>query len=612
MFNVQEIRFYLLAVCCLALTGCQSVPWMRTATNDPPKSPMADLPMALGREGSSLATPDVTQAASFSDPNSLVSNGGSITPLSGQELAHTDEVLRELNAIGAVDPVAAQQLVERLQDTKPSLRPLVARQFRTSWQYHRERFGDMGDTAVAQQSDVSVQHVAQLPPPTSSTTSTSTNNSTTTTAAEGQPPANYVPGVVPPATAGSETSPPANPNIQPPALPEEPQASVEAAKPMQDSQVLQAVHAEAPQDEEIVDTPRSWQDVLGETTDKLAADVSNDPRSTEEAYEHVRLRLMQLVAGDKEAALEPIPGLTPTEQSYWKNQLFAIATLIDHQALPDEEARAALAAEQLAEAAARLGELSSLAVRNLTFCQKVYGYGDFDKPPQEGYKPAQQVTLYAEVDNFRSESTDKGYHTSLATSYEVLDQAGNRVEGGEFATVEDLAIQQNPEELLLKQDVCNMEGVASESIDLAFSRAVMEHVNNPRAAFHEIYRVLNYGGKYIFLTPGSYDYATIISKLIPNKLHAKIVKYAEGREESDTFPAYYRSNSKKAITKYANEFGFRVTMLSYISQYPSYLTFSRPLFWAGCAYEKIVSRFESLHFLRGWILAVLEKPRLER
>jgi ubiquinone/menaquinone biosynthesis C-methylase UbiE len=161
---------------------------------------------------------------------------------------------------------------------------------------------------------------------------------------------------------------------------------------------------------------------------------------------------------------------------------------------------------------------------------------------------------------------------------------------------------------LLKQDVCNMEGVASGSIDLAFSRSVMEHVENPPAAFHEIYRVLKCGGKYIFLTPGSYDYATVISKLTPNKFHPKIVRYVEGRDEADTFPAYYRSNSKKIIKKYAKEFGFRVTKMSYIGQYPSYFCFSRPLFWAGCVYEMILSRFAPLHFLRGWILAVLEKP----
>ncbi|MCO6047483.1 hypothetical protein NG895_26570 [Aeoliella sp. ICT_H6.2] len=437
---VRRTHILLLAVGCLALTGCQSMPWTRTASNDAPKSPTADLPMAIGREGSSLATPEVQQAASFADPNALVSGNSNITPLSGQELSQSDEVLRELNTIGAVDPVAAQQLVERLQETKPSLRPLVARQFRTSWQYHRERFGGLGDTALAQESQEStdsVTHVAQMPSPADAPAPPPTLD---------QPPTTYLPSE---ATPAAEQAPPqpADSNTGPPSPPG-PQASA-AVKPLkQDAQVQQAAHVEpvasAPPAETKdtpggmeVEEPRSWQEVLGQSIDKLADDVVKDPHNTDEAYQHVLLRMMQLVAGDKEQALEPIPGLTPTEQSYWTNQLFAIATLLDHQAMPDEEARAALAAEQLAEAAARLGELSNLEVRNLAFCKRVYGYGDFDRQQEDSYKPGQQVTLYAEVDNFRSESTDKGYHTALATSYEVLDQAGNRVEGGEFATVED-------------------------------------------------------------------------------------------------------------------------------------------------------------------------------
>ncbi|WP_425398011.1 hypothetical protein [Aeoliella sp.] len=457
MVKVRVLRINLFVACCLALTGCQSMPWMRTASNEPPKSAMADLPMAIGREGSSFATPDVQQAASFADPNALAS-ASSITPLTGQELAHSDEVLRELNTIGAVDPVAAQQLVERLQETKPSLRPLVARQFRTSWQYHRDQFGaNAENAAVAQQPQESVAHVAQLPPPVN-----------TTPPAEGQPPTTYQPAADAPLNGAmngaidpnSETmrqlqqhlqqatqQPPSEPTNPPPAN-TEPQAAAEPAKPKQDGQVVQAGHAEPPKLEPIpvqegangpleVETPRSWQEALGQTIDNLADDVAKDPRSTDEAYQHVRLRLMQLVAGDQDLALEPIPGLTPTEQSYWKNQLFAIATLLDHEAMPEEQARAALAAEQLSEAAARLGELSDLELRNMSFCEKVYGFGDYRKHQFDGYKAGQQVKLYAEVDNFRSESDEKGYHTSLATSYEVLDQAGNLVEGGEFAIVED-------------------------------------------------------------------------------------------------------------------------------------------------------------------------------
>lgn len=189
-----------------------------------------------------------------------------------------------------------------------------------------------------------------------------------------------------------------------------------------------------------VETPRDWQEALEQTIKQLAGDSVADPRNTAEAYQHVRLRLLHLAAGQREQALEPIPGLTPTEQTYWSNQLFAIATLLDHDEQPDDERRASLAAAQLTEASAKLGELSTLSLRNLAFCSKVYGYGDFEKQPDNHFQPGESVTLYAEIDNFRSESTEKGYHTSLATSYEVLDQSGNRVEGGEFANVEDYCI----------------------------------------------------------------------------------------------------------------------------------------------------------------------------
>ena len=42
---------------------------------------------------------------------------------------------------------------------------------------------------------------------------------------------------------------------------------------------------------------------------------------------------------------------------------------------------------------------------------------------------AQQATVYAEVENFRSNSTKDGYQTTLGTSYQILDKTGQRVAG---------------------------------------------------------------------------------------------------------------------------------------------------------------------------------------
>jgi SAM-dependent methyltransferase len=135
----------------------------------------------------------------------------------------------------------------------------------------------------------------------------------------------------------------------------------------------------------------------------------------------------------------------------------------------------------------------------------------------------------------------------------------------------------------------------------------MEHVEDVQRAYGEIHRVLKPSGCYIFLTPNLFDYASIVSSLVPNRYHPTIVHWVEGRKPENTFPVFYRSNTKSHIKKLATQAGFKVEQLHYLGQYPNYLTFNRALFWIGCVYEAAISRIPPLHFLRGWILCVLRK-----
>lgn len=68
-----------------------------------------------------------------------------------------------------------------------------------------------------------------------------------------------------------------------------------------------------------------------------------------------------------------------------------------------------------------------------------------------------------------------------------------------------------------------------------------------------------------------------------------------------------RTNTRSSISGLASKHGFRVTDFEYISQYPNYLMFNGVLFFLGVLYEKLISRFNALRFLRGWILVTLEK-----
>lgn len=144
------------------------------------------------------------------------------------------------------------------------------------------------------------------------------------------------------------------------------------------------------------------------------------------------------------------------------------------------------------------------------------------------------------------------------------------------------------------------------SVDLAYSRSVFEHLQDPLTVLREARRVLRPGGQFFILTPNLWDYATVFARLIPNRLHPWIVRKTEGRPEEDTFPAFYRANSERTMRRLAGQSGFCVESIQYLNQYPSYLTFSRPLFLAGMAYERITSRYHCLRFLRGWLLIHLK------
>ena len=148
----------------------------------------------------------------------------------------------------------------------------------------------------------------------------------------------------------------------------------------------------------------------------------------------------------------------------------------------------------------------------------------------------------------------------------------------------------------------------NESVDLIYSRSVMEHVADPAAVYREMHRVLKPGGRSIFLTANKWDYASLIASLVPNSWHPKIVRHTEGREECDVFPTQYKTNTKSQVRRWTAGAGLELEEFRYLGQYPSYFMFNGALFLLGTAYQKAIERVAPLHWLQGWILATLRKP----
>ncbi|WP_145282623.1 hypothetical protein [Pirellulimonas nuda] len=359
------------------------------------------------------------------------------------------QILGDLQEIGAADPEAQRLLMEQLQQAKPSLWPLMVQQFKSTLAYSRQlraeqplqdqRPGDWpgqaGETRIAARPSDPAPGDAQASPataPTPRVTPASTHSAPEVT------------------IPGAERQPAPYPTTR--ASTEAPSASTQAAWPgaTHVDASVRPVSFQAPpmpgaplrptSDTAAATTPGDWQGALRDAIDGLDTAAIDSPNTADEAYLHARLRLLQLAAGMDDAAVAPIPGLPVHEQAYWSKQLFAISTMLGADSQPDLGPRATSAAMHLADASVELSELGALTLRNLTFCKEVYGYGAYEPRTATGFRAGEALVLYVEVENFASQPSAEGQHTSFASRYRLVNEQGGIVQESEFPVIDDYCL----------------------------------------------------------------------------------------------------------------------------------------------------------------------------
>ncbi len=362
------------------------------------------------------------------------------------------KVMREVQQISAEDPAAGRLLVDELSHAEPRLWPMTVQQFRSRQAFHDQLLKK--PKASADSTAMVPLDLASSQPPSEEVGQLTDPRSIRVDPAVEQAFAKATPANMPApidpnqllARYAAQPSPAA-----PVALPDDPAALPLASRSQhastdKDNQVVQVAAENTGHVEQAIynaNAPRQdaakhdWQQHVRLAIDDLNERLVDGPRSTAEVHQLVSLRILELLAGNTEAALKPIPNVSTEEQDYWSGQLFALATFLDHHRQPDDDRRAAASVVHLDEAVGHLREMGTLSLRNLAFCKNVYGYGAYEPINSPSFTPGQQVTLYLEVENYHSESTQKGYVTKLGASYELVNDEGNRVAGGEFPNVED-------------------------------------------------------------------------------------------------------------------------------------------------------------------------------
>lgn len=177
-----------------------------------------------------------------------------------------------------------------------------------------------------------------------------------------------------------------------------------------------------------------WEEALAGAVARLESAVGKES-AAEDVLLALRLRLLYLAAGKREDALRPVAGLTPVEQEFWNNELYALTELIGPRS--DAAQRAAIALPHHRYAALALAEMAPLRVQNLAFCREVASFGMYTRYAQDRFQPGEEVLLYAELENFHSRSTARGWHTSFRARYQIFDASGRRVAHGDLPRTEE-------------------------------------------------------------------------------------------------------------------------------------------------------------------------------
>jgi SAM-dependent methyltransferase len=171
----------------------------------------------------------------------------------------------------------------------------------------------------------------------------------------------------------------------------------------------------------------------------------------------------------------------------------------------------------------------------------------------------------------------------------------------------DQRVLQNP--MLNTAKVARAEWIPFEDrvFDVVFADNVLEHLESPEVVFREVCRVLRPGGLFLFKTPNRWHYMPTIARLTPHAFHG-FYNRLRGRETVDTFPTYYRANSRSRIGALARRAGMVVRSVEFVEGRPEYLRISPATYLLGYLYERVVNSLPSLAGLRVVILGNLARP----
>jgi SAM-dependent methyltransferase len=112
---------------------------------------------------------------------------------------------------------------------------------------------------------------------------------------------------------------------------------------------------------------------------------------------------------------------------------------------------------------------------------------------------------------------------------------------------------------------CRLEEYTGDRrFHLATFRMVAEHIEDPGEVVRALRRLLLPGGITIVLTVNRWSPLSVVSRLVPFRLHHPVKRLFWGGDERDTFPVRYRMNTREALRRVFESEEFTETGFAYL------------------------------------------------
>ncbi|MBI3565135.1 MAG: class I SAM-dependent methyltransferase [Elusimicrobia bacterium] len=161
---------------------------------------------------------------------------------------------------------------------------------------------------------------------------------------------------------------------------------------------------------------------------------------------------------------------------------------------------------------------------------------------------------------------------------------------------DEKGLELNPNQTKLLADGAKIP-LHDGAVDLVLCEHVFEHLERPLEVLGEAARVLKPGGRLLFMTPNRFGYVAVIASLTPFWFHVRYKSLMVPTAEIDTFPTYYRLNTRRTIARLGGMAGFSLTEFRTFVGWPTYFEHSDPLHRIGLGLNWLLERGPSTFHL---------------